>query len=219
MIRTLALASLLFCAAPALAQDIGTVSHPNVVYELFTSQGCSSCPPANKQVAALSTEPDALALSYGVTYWDYLGWTDTFAKPEFTARQHAYVKAMGARNAYTPQIVVNGESHSSRLRKAAVSRSLETAVDLVESDGRLTAASKDGSGGEVLLITYMPGTQSVDVARGENSGRTLKLANVVKDVQAVRLPHSFKTVSGEAYAVIAHGADLSVTSVAVWTSN
>ena len=222
MIRTLVLSAVALAATPVLAGsslaqssgETGTVSYPGAVYELFTSQGCSSCPPANAQITALSDDEDVLALSYGVTYWDYLGWKDTFAKPEFTARQRAYVKAMGARNAYTPQIVVNGESHSSRLRKQAV-RELGKAdgLTLSEADGILRA---DGEG-DALLVTYMPGTHSVAVKRGENGGRTLELSNVVQDVQTVRLPHSFEAVPGESYAVIAHGRDLSVASAAVWT--
>ena len=200
---------------PSLVQDVGTVTYPAAVYELFTSQGCSSCPPANAQITALSDDKDVLALSYGVTYWDYLGWKDTFAKPEFTARQRAYVKAMGAKNAYTPQIVVNGESHSSRLRKKAAVRELGKSdrLTLSEAGGMLRV---DGEG-DALLVTYLPGTHSVAVERGENGGRTLELSNVVQDAQTVRLPHSFAAVPGESYAVIAHGRDLSVASVAVWT--
>src|SRR6185437_7432351 len=81
-----------------------------VVVELFTSQGCSSCPPANASLAAISNRPDVLALSFGVTYWDYLGWKDTFAKPEFTQRQVSYERGLGHDGPFTPQIVVNGSS-------------------------------------------------------------------------------------------------------------
>src|SRR5690349_1777040 len=79
-----------------------------VVVELFTSQGCSSCPPANANLAAIADRPDALALSFGVTYWDYIGWKDTFAKAEFTNRQYAYEHTLHRATAYTPQMVVNG---------------------------------------------------------------------------------------------------------------
>src|SRR5580765_5169140 len=81
-----------------------------VVVELFTSQGCSSCPPANANLATIANRPDVLALSFGVTYWDYLGWKDTFAKPEFTARQVGYERGLGHGGPFTPQIVVNGSS-------------------------------------------------------------------------------------------------------------
>src|SRR5215470_7543302 len=81
-----------------------------IVVELFTSQGCSSCPPANANLATIADRPDVLALSFGVTYWDYLGWKDSFAKPEFTSRQYAYEHTLHRATAYTPQMVVNGGS-------------------------------------------------------------------------------------------------------------
>ena len=93
-----------FGAASAHAAD---ASHPAVV-ELFQSQGCSSCPPANANVNALSQRADVLALSFAVTYWDRLGWKDTFAKPQFTERQWQYARAMRQQDVYTPQVVVNG---------------------------------------------------------------------------------------------------------------
>src|SRR5580704_13872184 len=91
-------------AAPVQAAD---ASHPAVI-ELFQSQGCSSCPPANANLNAISQRPDVLALSFSVTYWDSLGWKDTFAKNQFTERQYQYAHAMRQDNVYTPQIVVNG---------------------------------------------------------------------------------------------------------------
>src|SRR6185369_12613330 len=78
------------------------------VVELFQSQGCSSCPPANANVNAISDRGDVLALSFAVTYWDQLGWRDTFAKPQYTARQYAYAHGLHLGNVYTPQVVVNG---------------------------------------------------------------------------------------------------------------
>src|SRR5690348_18078561 len=93
--------------ALALAAGSAAQAQP-VVVELFTSQGCSSCPPANASLAAVASRPDVLALSFGVTYWDYLGWKDTFAKPQFTDRQVAYEAGLGHSGPFTPQIVVNG---------------------------------------------------------------------------------------------------------------
>ena len=218
MIRA-ALPLLMLLATPAVAQDInGTATTPAVVYELFTSQGCSSCPPANKQIARVAdTNADGgehLALSYGVTYWDYLGWKDTFASPEFTDRQHAYVSALGGRNAYTPQIVRNGTDHNSRLPKLAkLTTSLPEVVSLRAQGDRIFA---DGQG-RAVLVAYTPGRQSVPVKRGENGGRTLELANVVTDVEEVALPHTFSPEPGLAYALLQHGEDLSLTSAANWT--
>ena len=83
---------------------------PVKVLELFQSQGCSSCPPANANLNALAGRSDVIALSYGVTYWDYLGWTDSFAKPAYTERQRAYGRTLGNPNVYTPQMVLNGRA-------------------------------------------------------------------------------------------------------------
>src|ERR1700742_2782178 len=91
-------------AAPAMAAD---AAHP-IVVELFQSQGCSDCPPANANVMALSERSDLLTLSFGVTYWDQLGWKDTFASPQYTARQWDYAQALRHDNVFTPQVVVNG---------------------------------------------------------------------------------------------------------------
>src|SRR5271154_4230481 len=95
---------LAFSLTSALAADAG---HPTVV-ELFQSQGCSSCPPAEANVGAVSDRPDVLALAFEVDYWDRLGWKDTFSKPAWTARQLAYAQAMGRAGVYTPQVVING---------------------------------------------------------------------------------------------------------------
>ena len=90
-------------ASPALAR-------PPVVVELFTAQGCSSCGVANATVADLAKRPDVLALTFAVDYWDYLGWPDTFAKPEFTERQRAYARKLALREVYTPQVRVSPAS-------------------------------------------------------------------------------------------------------------
>ena len=217
MTRTflLAAALLLGSAGTAAAQDAGpgTDAAPTVVYELFTSQGCSSCPPANRQITRIADEPGVLALSYGVTYWDYLGWKDTFARPEFTQRQRDYVRAMGARNAYTPQIVVNGARHDSRIGGLEGSETLARDVSLAPKGGKILA---DGDG-RAVLVAYTPGSQDVPVARGENGGRTLRLTNVVTEVEEVRLPHSFTPSDGQAYALIQHGERARITSAATWS--
>src|SRR5690242_17969559 len=117
-----------------------------VVVELFTSQGCSSCPPANANLAAIADRPDVLALSFGVTYWDYLGWKDSFAKPEFTNRQYAYEQALHRATAYTPQMVVNGEmdligNSAEELDRfiGAARRSADAAAPQIAlSDGKVT---------------------------------------------------------------------------------
>lgn len=110
--RLLILPFIAMLSAPAMAGS----SQPGKIVELFTSQGCSSCPPANSLVNEISGYADVLALTYSVTYWDYLGWTDTFGKREFTERQKAYGEAFDEMNIYTPQIILNGSSIARAIR-------------------------------------------------------------------------------------------------------
>ena len=185
----LPLATLLFASASAGAMASEAKSNPTHVVELFTSQGCSSCPPANKFVTKLSNNPDTLVLTYGVTYWDYLGWKDTFGSPEFTQRQRNYRDAFGASNIYTPQIVLAGSAHSPRYSKRDVTdMSLpenEIEMSLTRVGDFLTVKANTPKEVIVDVVSYMPGEQNVDVKRGENGGRTLRLTNVVTDVQSL----------------------------------
>ena len=206
-------AVLAFAAMPALAQSEADAPQPKVVYELFTSQGCSSCPPANAEIDRLSADPEVLALSYGVTYWDYLGWKDTFARPEFTQRQRDYVRALGARNAYTPQIVINGRRHHS---KASRLKAYETVSDAVSFEARGRRVEAQGRG-EAVLVAYHPGRHDVPVKRGENGGRTVGVTNVVADIDEVRLPHRFTPDPGLSYALLQHGEKGEIVAAAVWS--
>ena len=163
---------------------------PDYVVELFTSQGCSSCPPANKFVSKFAqSHDDALVLSYGVTYWDYLGWEDTFGDPSFTQRQRDYGKALGARSVYTPQMVLNGAAHSPRYSSSDItsmplSKTRPVASLSLMADGKLRIDSDIPANYELSLIRYTPGLQEVAVKRGENGGRNLKIENVVDEVQS-----------------------------------
>jgi hypothetical protein len=155
--------------------------------ELFTSQGCSSCPPANANLAAVANRPDVLALSFGVTYWDYLGWKDTFAKPEFTARQTEYERGLRHSGPFTPQIVVNGSSDTVGNELAEVQRLVSASrlngpqVSLDGSTVSIGAAAPTTSA-DVWLVRYEPRTIRVSVARGENEGVTLPHRNVVREL-------------------------------------
>jgi len=160
------------------------------VVELFTSQGCSSCPPANANLAAIADRPDVLALSFGVTYWDYLGWKDSFAKAEFTNRQYAYEQTLHRATAYTPQMVVNGEmdlignSAEELDRKISAARSdaqPAPEISLAESEVTIGAGAPPEDAADVWLVRYDPNIVQVLVARGENGGRTLPHKNVVHD--------------------------------------
>ena len=158
-----------------------------VVVELFTSQGCSSCPPANASLSAISEQPDVLALSFGVTYWDYLGWKDTFARPEFTQRQVRYERSLGHDGPFTPQIVVNGSEDTVGNElgevKRLVSKSRLNGPQIsVAGDTVLVGAATSTSPADVWLVRYEPRTISVSVARGENEGVTLPHKNVVREL-------------------------------------
>ena len=209
----LPLTAILLASASSSAAADEVAAKPTHVVELFTSQGCSSCPKANRFVTKISENPDTLVLSYGVTYWDYLGWKDTFGAPEFTQRQRDYRDAFGAANIYTPQIILGGSAHSPRYTKDDVAdmRLPESKVDLsvTRVGERLTVKALTTKPVIVDVVTYTPGIQSVKVTRGENGGRTLSLTNVVKDVQSldwnghtasVALPQSENTQ----YAVLVH---------------
>jgi hypothetical protein len=180
-----------FAGAPTLAADAG---HP-VVVELFQSQGCSSCPPANANLLTIVDRPDVLALSFGVTYWDQLGWKDTFAQPQFTARQWDYARALRHDNVFTPQIVVNGRADGVGADKgefaalvARGDRGTGGPVVKIESGAVSVGAGAAPAGGaDVLLVRYDPRTVQVPIRRGENGGRTLPHRNVVKAL--VRLGH------------------------------
>ncbi len=203
-----------------------TTGQPASVVELFTSQGCSSCPPANKFAAALSQDEDKLVLSYGVTYWDYLGWKDTFGDPEFTIRQRTYGKAFKEQNIYTPQLVLNGASHSSRYSRSDVESMVlpetKAAAKIVLSEGKLVVKSKANENSKLVIVSYMPGIQSVDVKRGENRGRQLELANVVTKVMPAQwsgevLKTEIEAKDGQAYAALFHDPQTAeITTAAVY---
>ena len=191
--------------APCLAAD---AAHPAVI-ELFQSQGCSSCPPAEANVAALSERADILALAFEVDYWDRLGWKDTFSKPAWTARQYAYAHAMGRDGVYTPQVVVNGRAEGDGLEAgelaALVSRSDRGAAgpEASFSGGALliAAGAAPAGGAEVWLARFIPRTVEVAIPRGENAGRTLPYKDVVREMVLLGHWHgaaaSFPAPAGE----------------------
>jgi len=194
--------------------------YPTTVVELFTSQGCSSCPPANEFVGTLIDDEDKLVLTYGVTYWDYLGWKDTFGDPVFTKRQKAYGAALDIGYVYTPQIVLNGEDHNSQYTRKTLERvqpiaGTEVSLEINADNGRI-AVNTDAP--QVVIVTYAPGWQEVAVKRGENHGRKLKIANVVEDIEVVKKPGrtKVKTESGKAYAALVHDPEtLEITAARV----
>ena len=180
--KALLTAALIFAATPAIAAD---AQHPTVI-ELFQSQGCSSCPPANANLNAVAGRPDVLALNFAVTYWDQLGWKDIFAKPQYTARQWEYAKAGGRGQVYTPQIIVNGRKAIVGGRRAEVDQAIAASdrgaggPQIVSRGGKLLIGKGTGTKATVWLVRYDPRVVNVAIRAGENGGRTLPHRNVVK---------------------------------------
>lgn len=157
-----------------------------VVVELFTSQGCSSCPPANANLIELSKRPDVLTLSFAVTYWDYLGWKDIFGKPEFTARQRVYEPALGEQGPFTPQMVIDGRASNVGFRLSEVEQLIAIAsadeqptIDFGDGNVRIGSGKAPSNGADVWLVRYDPRVVNVPVERGENRGATLPHTHVV----------------------------------------
>ena len=174
--------------APAPVQ-----AEPRAVVELFTSQGCSSCPAADKLLAEFTKDPSLIALSLSVDYWDYLGWKDTLALAGHTKRQQAYAKSRGDREVYTPQMVINGMQHVLGSDKAAIERAvtqtrrqatvLTVPVTLAVSNGKVTVnvnSSKDDRGTAEVWLCPITSLATVMVERGENRGNTMAYHNVVR---------------------------------------
>ncbi len=162
-----------------------------VVVELFTSQGCSSCPPADRLAGELSQRDDVLVLSYNVDYWDYIGWKDTLARPENSARQKAYAQSHGRRSVYTPQMIVGGRVGLVGSNRAAVLGAIEQAADMglelkmLRDHGdnirvHLPEAAGRQRSADVLLVRF-DDSHKIDIGAGENSGRMITYFNVVRD--------------------------------------
>lgn len=171
-------------------------SEPVVVVELYTSQGCSSCPPADDYLTVLMQNPVVLPLALHVDYWDYIGWKDGFASPKFTERQKAYAHAKGSRTIYTPQMIVGGqeqvEGHQPGKVEAMLKRQLrapETVNLIVERTGdeaTINASAVRPLDGpvRVQLVRYNP-EETVSIERGENAGQTITYHNIVTSWQVL----------------------------------
>jgi hypothetical protein len=193
----LALAGLTAMLSPrdASAQAATTSAQIKGVYELFTSQGCSSCPAADAILARLAKRDDVIALTLPVDYWDYLGWRDTLARAEFTDRQKAYAKVLGDGMVYTPQVVVSGLVHVNGSNQEGIERAIEktaklfhasrVTVSLTAANGRLVidvAAAPDGVVPKeaTVWLAAIAASVEVPITRGENQGRTVVYTNVVR---------------------------------------
>jgi hypothetical protein len=191
--RSLLAGGIALAASPAVA----TIPGPWAI-ELFTSQGCSSCPPADALLGKLARRPDIVALSFHVEYWDYIGWKDRFATRETTERQRAYARALKQRSVYTPEMVVDGIAHDPGFKSGTIDallaearrRSPRRATPRLArgSDGQLTIRladfTLDKGPADVTLAVY-DRQHSTPVGRGENSGRTLENYNVVRRLESI----------------------------------
>jgi len=184
-----------FAAAAWMALAGAAAAGETVVVELFTSQGCSSCPPADRILGELAQRDDVIALALHVDYWDYLGWKDEFASPEHTKRQRSYARAKGERTIYTPQMVIGGHDHVVGSRPMKIgqliqkhsAKSLPVRVQLKRNGNTVTiAATSRGNVPKtvVQLVTFRP-KATVNDRRGENAARTLDYHNVAQQLVCV----------------------------------
>ena len=184
---------LLPAAAFALLAGLAPATARPVVVELFTSQSCSSCPPAEALIGALAREGgDVLPLAYHVTYWNHLDWRDTYSLPAATERQNAYAKRLDGQ-VYTPQAVIDGQTGLVGSQEAAVRAAIVAAkagggeavpVSLAREGGLRVRLGAGTGSGTVTLVGFDP-SHVTSVARGENAGRTIKQANVVRSVAEI----------------------------------
>ena len=167
--------------SPAL---VATAAAP-IVVELYQSQGCSSCPPANAAVNAVADQPGIIALSFAVTYWDRLGWKDIFADKAYTQRQYDYAHAFGNPNVYTPQIVINGKTALTGIKRGELAKSIAASQPISAGpsinvdQGSLTIGKGYGAA-NIWLVQYDPQTHNVAIRSGENDGRRLPHKNIVR---------------------------------------
>ncbi len=193
-------------ARPCMA---GEAKKPLGVIELFTSQGCNSCPPADELFAEFASRDDVVALAYHVDYWDYLGWQDTLGSKQNTERQYDYMRAFRSRSVYTPQAVLNGRSHVNGAKRDAVTGALESMdkagegmlVDVAVSrdeNGDVMIDAGDASGepngapvarNAHVVIVYFDPPQTIRIAKGENDGREITYWNAVSSVQTAGMWH------------------------------
>jgi hypothetical protein len=214
MVRDCLACAIVAVCAWAPVSDAG--AGPRAVIELFTSQGCSSCPPADKLLAQFATDPSLIPISLPIDYWDYLGWKDTLADPRNSARQRAYSRVRGDREVFTPQVVVNGSLHALGSDKdaieAAIAQSrksgmtLSLPVTMAAADGRILVTVPGGGEAHSVAEVWICGlikAATIAIGRGENRGKTITYHNVAR--HWVKL--GTWTGQGETWSVPIHDFD------------
>ncbi len=220
---TLVAVAVLVVSRPGLAEPPAQAVKGNSVIELFTSQGCSSCPPADALLAELAEKPGIVALSYSVDYWNYLGWHDTLSSAANSDRQREYARARGDGRVYTPQVVVDGLMHVNGSDEKAIDQAMQDAearlADIrvsvsMHADGDTlvidvgAAQDKSYTRAATIWLAVAKGKETVSVTRGENRGRTLSYRHPVRELSPVgmwkgesmtlRLPlKDLKTMGGD----------------------
>jgi hypothetical protein len=187
--------SSLLLALPAQAQTAAQ-QKPRAVIELFTSQGCSSCPPADKLMTELAKDPTLIVLTLPVDYWDYLGWKDTLAHSAFTYRQKSYSAMRGDRQVYTPQAVINGAAHAVGSERASIDQailttrtqasvlSVDVRIEKGEAGLKAILPAAQGLSGHIWVLPMVK-ERSVQIGRGENTGRSVTYSNVVRGISRI----------------------------------
>jgi hypothetical protein len=184
-------------ALAAMTSGSAHAGDTQAVIELFTSQGCSSCPPADKLIASYAGRKDILALSYNVDYWDYLGWKDTLASHDNSQRQRDYSVGRGDGEVYTPQAVIDGRNHATGSQQESIDAilaanrgALSVPIDLSLNTDAVTVhigAAPNGMPHATLWLVMYDGAVTVPIDRGENSGRTVTYTNVVRKLRPVAM--------------------------------
>ncbi|MZR29483.1 DUF1223 domain-containing protein [Sneathiella litorea] len=189
---------------------------PSTVVELYTSQGCSSCPPADKLLGDLVKDDTILGLSFAVTYWDYIGWKDIFGNPDNDDRQAAYRGRFNSRYVYTPQMVVGGEAHAVGSDRSTVEALLKKHADHAKSlplvwafeNDRLDVTLPSRSGNATIWLVDIDGEKDVDIRKGENTGKIITYHNVVRKIRSLgSWTGDTKTVSLNLAEMRAEGRD------------
>ena len=184
-------------SAGVVTSDAAEITQPKAVVELFTSQGCHSCPPADKLIGEFAKGNEILALSWHVDYWDYLGWKDVFASKSNTERQYRYAKSLHERQVYTPQAVINGRAHAVGSNRKEISKTINGFEDssqgmivpinakMTNESIKITVANSAVAADATLYMVFFNKEHKVAIKQGENSDKTLSYHNVVHNIQTL----------------------------------
>ncbi|MCJ2035839.1 DUF1223 domain-containing protein [Methylobacterium sp. J-068] len=222
--------ALLAAAQGARVTGAAATERAPVVIELYTSQGCASCQTASRVLGEFAREPGIIALTFPITYWDYLGWKDAYGMPAFTTRQRAYASSRGERQVFTPQAIVNGEPSMIRsdrnsleraLRRARASGPTQVMIRSWEEGDRICidvgASAKPDAQAELWLLPVMR-RRHITIGGGENKGQVFDYINVVRGMHRIgpwtgrpahfEVPrHAAKVAEADSYVVLLQGGD------------